>query len=118
MSKGKGKATFYVSNILLMGSFLSAGLLVVGLGISFSHPHPVKPLAQLRVPSLSDLFLRLLKGEPTALIYLGILVMMFTPFLRVMVAGFSFLVEGDVKYALVALGVLIILLSTILPAML
>ncbi len=52
------------------------------------------------------------------MINFGILVMMLTPFLRVVVAAFSFLLEKDFAYASVAFGVMLILLFTIVPILL
>jgi uncharacterized membrane protein len=114
----KEKICDNVSHILLIGSYCAAGLLVLGLGsLFFLTPSDSKP-GDLARPEFSELISHLIKGEPAAVISLGILVMMFTPFLRVVVATFSFLGEGDLKYAFIAFGVLIILLFTIVPNLL
>ena len=118
MKNRKEKTLKYVSTILLIGSFCAAGLLVLGLGISvFQTQLPGEPA----VPPGFSLFKSiesLARGEPTAIINLGILVMMLTPFSRVVAAAFSFLLEKDLVYASVAFGVMLILLATMLPNLL
>jgi uncharacterized membrane protein len=114
----KEKISDNVSYILLIGSYCAAVLLILGLGtLLILKPPDLKLGASVR-PDFSDFISRLLRGNPVAIISLGILVMMFTPFLRVMVAAFSFLWEGDFRYAVIAFGVLIILLFTIIPNLL
>ncbi len=116
MTHKKEKVYSYVGTILLIGSFCAAGMLILGLGMLFFHAHPQDSLTSLVCPSFSDIFSNLLRGKPTAIINLGILLMMLTPFLRVVVAVFSFLWEKDFKYAVVAFGVMVILLFTIVPS--
>ncbi len=116
MAVKKEKVFSYVSSILLIGSFCAAGLLFLGLGMLFIQGHPAGYQKISPHPSFSTLVPLLVKGDATAVISFGILVMMFTPFLRVVVAGFSFLAERDFKYALIAFGVMLILLFTIAPS--
>jgi uncharacterized membrane protein len=116
MTDKKNRAFSYISSILLIGSFCAAGLLFLGLGMLFIQGHPEGYLTNSSHPSFLTLISHLFKGEPTAIISFGILVMMFTPFLRVVAAGFAFLSEKDFKYALIAFGVMLILLFTIIPS--
>jgi uncharacterized membrane protein len=76
----------------------------------------LEPVVHVVRPSLSLLFSSLAKGDPVAILNLGILAMMLTPFLRVVVAVLSFLWEKDYRYAAVAAGVGVILLFTIVPS--
>jgi uncharacterized membrane protein len=115
MAHKKEKVFTYVSTILQIGSFCAGGLLILGLGVLLIQGLPAEYRISSARLSFSDLISSLLKGEPTAIINLGILVMMFTPFLRVVVAVFSFFAEKDYRYAMIAFGVLAILLFTILP---
>jgi uncharacterized membrane protein len=117
MEDKKEKVYCYVSTILLIGSFCAAGMLILGWSMLFFHAHPKDYLSSLVRPYFSDIFLNLFRGEPTAIINLGILLMMLTPFMRVIVAIFSFLGEKDFKYAAVAFGVMLILLFTIVPSL-
>jgi uncharacterized membrane protein len=116
MTIRQDKVFSYVSSILLVGSYCAAGLLFLGLSLLFLQGNSPGYQKSTSHPSFSTLVPLLVKGDPTAVISFGILVMMFTPFLRVVVAGFSFLVERDFKYALIAFGVMLILLFTIAPS--
>lgn len=52
--------------------------------------------------------------EPVALMTLGILVLLLTPFLRVVAVFFSFmLIEKDFRYTLVSMGVLMVLAASL-----
>lgn len=116
MAYKKEKVFSYVSTILQIGSFCAGGLLILGLGMLFFRNHALEQPSILPHRSLPELVSYLLKGEPNAIINLGILVMMFTPFLRVIVASLSFFAEKDFKYAIIAFGVMVILLFTIVPS--
>jgi uncharacterized membrane protein len=111
----KEKVFSYVSNILMVGSYSAAVVLVLGLGMLFLRGHLAGYLTKIPRLSFSNLVSHSFKGEPTSIISCGILVMMFTPFLRVVVAGFSFLGEKDYKYAVISFGIMLILLFTIIP---
>jgi uncharacterized membrane protein len=115
MTDKKEKSCANISTILLIGSFCAAGLLVLGLGMLVFRAQPEEHLATLTRPDFSNLLSHLLRGESVGVISLGILVMMFTPLLRVVVAAFSFFWEKDFRYAAVAVGVMLILLFTIIP---
>lgn len=115
MTDRREKSCANISTILLIGSFCAAGLLVLGLGMLIFRAQPEEHLAALTRPDLSDFLSHLLRGESVGVISLGILVMMFTPLLRVVVAAFSFFWEKDFRYAAVAVGVMLILLFTIIP---
>ena len=116
MEDKKEKVYSYVSTIILVGSICAAGMLILGWSMLFFHAHPQDYLSTLVGSSFSDIFSNLLRGEATAIINLGILLMMLTPFMRVAVAVFSFLGEKDFRYAVVAFGVMLILLFTIVPS--
>jgi uncharacterized membrane protein len=115
MPNKKEKVFSYVSTILMIGSYAAAVVLVLGLGFFSLQGYAGDYLTKLPRLSFSNLVSHSFKGEPTAIISCGILVMMFTPFLRVVVAGFSFLGEKDYKYAVISFGIMLILLFTIIP---
>ena len=70
----------------------------------------------MRALSIGQLARELLEFKPTALINFGLLVLIFTPILRVIVAILSFVLERDLKYTLVASGVLAVLIFSLLIA--
>jgi uncharacterized membrane protein len=115
MKDKKEKIDIYVSNILLIGSYFSAALSLVGLLLLLFTGQTSAVQLESKPLSFSLIFSHLIKTNPLAFLNLGILVMMFTPLLRVITAGSSFFLEKDYKYVLIALGVLIILLTSIIP---
>ncbi len=112
----KKKLYLWVGTILLVGSYCAAGVLALGLVILLLQPPPRDYFASLARPDFSSILSSFLEGEPIGIINLGILMMLLTPFLRVVVAFSSFLGEKDFKYAVVAFGVMVILLFTIVPS--
>ena len=114
MKGKKEKIDTRVGNILLIGSYSAAVLLLVGLlMLLFFAPTPGGEL-ESKPLSFSVLFSGLKEKNPKAFLNLGILVMMLTPLFRVITAGFSFFLEKDYKYVVIASGVLIILLASII----
>jgi uncharacterized membrane protein len=100
---------------LVAGLLLALALLLLGLGLlvadgeltsgSFRDPPPADFTANIRgtVAGVLDL-------APVALIRAGLLVLIATPLLRVVLAGLVFCRERDWVFALVALGILAVLL--------
>jgi uncharacterized membrane protein len=115
-AKDKDVSLNWISHILFVGSLCAAALLALGLLVMWIKGEPFEPVVHVVRPSLSVLFSSLLKGDAVAILNLGILAMMLTPFLRVVVAVVSFLWERDYRYAAVASGVGLILLFTIVPS--
>jgi uncharacterized membrane protein len=116
MTGKKDLACTWIGNILFAGSLCAALLLVLGLGLMWIKGNSADQVGNLAQSPFSDFLSALLKGEPVAIINLGILAMMLTPFFRVSVAILSFLLEKDYRYAIVGLGVALILLFTIVPS--
>ncbi len=117
MKEKRDIASTWISRILFAGSLCAAALLALGLGLLWIGGSSPDHLGNAVRPSFSKLFSALTGGEPVAIINLGILAMMLTPFLRVVAAVVSFLMEKDYRYAAVGLGVTIILLFTIVPSL-
>lgn len=106
----------YISAVLKWGSYLSLAMLLSGLILlAFLRPE-LSPLSNIKTLSFGQLASGLSRFDVIALINFGLLVLMFTPILRVIVAVFSFIIEKDLKYALVASGVLLILLFSLFVA--
>ena len=115
MNNKREKIDVWVGNVLLIGSYAAAILLLAGLVALFFFDQTTAARLESKPLSLSTFFSHLKEGSPLTLVNLGILVMMLTPLLRVITAGFSFFLEKDYKYLLIASGVLIILLASIIP---
>jgi uncharacterized membrane protein len=116
MTGKKDLTCTWIGNILFVGSLCAAVLLVLGLGLLWIRGSSADQIGNLAQSSFSDFLSALLKGRPAAIINLGILAMMLTPFLRVLAAIWSFLLEKDYRYAIIGLGVAVILLFTIIPS--
>ena len=114
MTNKREKIDVWVGNVLLVGSYAAALLLLAGLVTLFFLDHTTATRLESKPPSFSAFFSHFRVSSPLALLNLGILVMMLTPLLRVITAGLSFLLERDYKYLLIASGVLIILLASII----
>jgi uncharacterized membrane protein len=110
-----------VARILMAGVLVSAAIIVVGLALlAPSGTGKRVLLGQLlseHVVYVADMphSLRAVaggvaRGRPVAVVFLGLLLLIFTPILRVVGAGVYFAVAGERRYALVAFLVLVLLL--------
>jgi uncharacterized membrane protein len=101
----------WISWILRIGVWGSATLMMLGLTLAWFSP------GTLRLPSENphpaDVLQSLLSGsfDPVVLMFAGILLLMLTPFLRVLTAAVGFAVEKDRTFVLVALVVFAMLLA-------
>ncbi|MFP4170349.1 MAG: DUF1634 domain-containing protein [Methanomassiliicoccales archaeon] len=87
--------------VLLVGmlasvAVMSIGLLLVGLSGEWEEV-ALSPLEVME---------GLIEGDPMAVLYLGILLLIATPLARVVASGVLFAMEGDWRFALVSLLVL------------
>lgn len=104
----------YISLILKSGTYLSGSILFLGLVLLIFYP--------LKTPAalfpFSELSSELFKLNPYAFINLGVLILIFTPVLRVIVAIISFSLEKDKKYIWISSGVLLILIGSMILSVL
>lgn len=99
-----------IAAVLRLGSGLSIVLMAAGLVLLLVEGQSDK-LQGPRFVGLHSLLTGAASLEPAAIMTLGVLMLLLTPMLRVIAAGISFLIfERDVKYALISLGVLVILI--------
>ncbi len=105
------QAEIVISNVLRIGVFLSAAVIVVGsvlyyavgnAGPTLSYPH-----------TLGEVLPALQAGNFQAIITLGLLILLATPIARVAVSIVAFLLEGDWRYVVVTTIVLILLLGSV-----
>lgn len=99
---------------LRYGFIVSAALLVAGIVWSITARHPLSS----EVLPFADLPGALLDGDPTALIDIGILAMMFTPVAAVLAIAWNFARLGERKFVWLTLGTLAILVASIMIALL
>jgi uncharacterized membrane protein len=104
----------WTSRSLKFGVWLSGAVMVTGLLMyavrSFSTPVPQ------RNPSLAELVHSLLHGslDPFTLMYAGLVLLMLTPFLRVLTAAIGFAAEKDKRFTAVSLIVFALLICELL----
>lgn len=115
------EATFaieaFIARLLAIGTYVAIGLVLVGVvGMLRAG---VDPLA-LEVPPPFDL--RAIPGEmlalePIGFLWAGLVLVICLPIGRVIVAGVGFLAAHDRRLALVSLGVLLVVLTSIASAL-
>ncbi|MEN6521476.1 MAG: DUF1634 domain-containing protein [Armatimonadota bacterium] len=94
----------YVEVVLTTGVILSLVILAFGSILLMVKPVPVG------VPgSVMDILRGVIRLNPSAIINLGLLVLLLTPVVRVIAAMLAFFAEKDRKFGLVSLTVLVIL---------
>ncbi len=104
----------WVGIVLRAGVWSSATLMIAGLLLAWFSA------GSLRMPNENphpaEVFHNLLSGsfDPPTLIFAGLLVLMLTPFLRVLTSAIGFAVEKDTRFLFVALVVFAMLLGELL----
>lgn len=108
-----------VSRTLRIGVYASSLFMLVGFIVSVFHPESLS--STVGHPSLTQLlsllqldsnfFIRLL--DPFILFYLGILILLLTPIIRVVIAIVSFTIERDGQFITISVTVLFIILLSL-----
>ncbi len=112
MNRDTMDANKIIAGILRAGSTMSAVLMAVGLGLYLLGGNDVRTAHPVRILGFRQALMGMLSLKPVALMTMGILALLLTPFMRVAGAFFTFLlVEKDSKYALISLVVLLILVA-------
>jgi uncharacterized membrane protein len=112
----------FTAQVLRAGVFLSCLISVVGLGLYLLHHASSTPNYHVfhsvngRLRSLRQLVPEAFRGNPMAIIQLGVLLLIATPVARVAFLVGAFALERDRMYVLVSATVLVILLGSILFA--
>jgi uncharacterized membrane protein len=101
-----------ISVVLRYGSLISTLIMALGLGLMFLRG-PATSLATYHRIRLSVLFPVVIRFDPAALTEAGIFLLLLTPLFRILVATIRFALERDLKYVLIALGVLAVVLLSI-----
>jgi uncharacterized membrane protein len=112
----------WISWLLRLGVVLSGTILVAGLALEMWNgapdmPREGVPFSISPAPLPADVsplrpLAGLVRGEPAAVIELGLLILILTPVLRVVATLVLFVLQGDRIYTLVSLIVLVTLLSS------
>ncbi len=95
---------------LLTGLVISGALLILGATLRLAS-HEVGP-EQQRPPGVRTIVLQAMHGDGSAILNLGILILMLTPILRVLVLAIGWLLEKEWRFAAIALCVLALLATS------
>ena len=101
----------WVGRVLRLGVWGSAGLMVAGLLLAWFTTGSIQPPSEN--PSPNRVLRNLLAGslDPPTLIFAGLLLLMLTPYVRVLTAAVGFAAEKDRPFVAVALVVFAMLLG-------
>jgi len=104
----------WTSRVLRLGVWVSASLMILGLVIATIFPSFIVPASTN--PSLGNLAERLFSTtlDPVTLMFAGLVMLMFTPVLRVITAVVGFALERDWRFVVVSSLVFLMLLVEIL----
>ena len=104
------KREHIVSKTLRLGIILSGGLMIIGFLL-----YAIQPLYyQAAIPALTWQWVSELLADggyanPFLYLYTGIFILMLTPIVRVFITGFTFLLDGNLRYTVISLVVLLII---------
>lgn len=100
----------WVAATLRWGSYLSAAFLLAGVVWLLAEGDGDRPI-QIGPPMpLERLGEEFWRGNPYAVMQVGVLLLLLTPLLRLAVAAVSFWMDNERRYALVSLAVLLMIL--------
>lgn len=103
----------WTSYVLRICVWVSASLMIAGLLITAISPSSIVWLPTN--PSLGNLAKRIFSApfDPMTLMFAGLVMLMFTPVIRVVTAVFGFAVERDWRFVIVSFIVLLMLVGEI-----
>lgn len=100
--------------VLRIGSVVSSVVILLGIVLLFLSPGSISQQVQIFPHTAGQLWMGLLAWQPQAIIVLGLLILIATPFMRVTTAAIIFGRAHDWRYVMIALIVLTILLASLL----
>ena len=106
------RAYSWVAAVLRWGSYVSAGMMLLGILLAFVQPDV--PIQIGSAMPLAWLPKQLSLGNPYAVMQLGVVLLLLTPLARLIATSASFWLEGDRRYSLVSVAVLLIILASLL----
>lgn len=108
-----------VGNLLRAGVYISMGIVILG-GIIYLFDHSsekidyaVFDLNKVSLKTVEAIFSEVLSFKGAAVVQFGLLMLIFTPIARVLMAVISFLLEKDYLYVLIGLIVLSIIMVSL-----
>ncbi|WP_461789793.1 DUF1634 domain-containing protein [Pedobacter sp.] len=108
-----------VGNLLRVGVYISMGIVIIG-GIIYLFDHSAETINykvfdfnKVSLKTVSDIFSAVLTFKGVAIVQFGLLMLIFTPIARVLMAVVSFFIEKDYLYVAIGLLVLAIIMASL-----
>lgn len=107
----------WIAHVLRVGVVLASAAILLGLALTLFGNHPagvqeaVNGRANLRAPDPASLWQDLARGDPVAVVQLGLLLLILTPAARVALTVVLFALQRD--WAFVAIAATVLLLLTL-----
>lgn len=107
------QAELVISNVLRWGVILSATIIALGVVWFYLDGRGASQALATYPRSLGGIAQQLGRGEPLALVALGLLLLLLTPIARVAISILVFALERDWLYTVITIIVLLILLVSL-----
>jgi len=108
-----------VGNLLRVGVYISMGIVVIG-GIIYLFDHSAETIDykvfdfnKVSLKTVAGIFSEVLTFKGVAIVQFGLLMLIFTPIARVLMAVVSFFIEKDYLYVAIGLLVLAIIMASL-----
>ena len=108
-----------VGNLLRAGVYISMGIVVLG-GVIFLYEHGTEKIDyaefsfnKVSLKTVEAIFANVLTFKGAAVVLFGLLMLIFTPIARVLMAVVSFFLEKDYLYVIIGLVVLAIIMASL-----
>jgi uncharacterized membrane protein len=117
--RGDNDIEVILGTLLRIGVIASMSVVLIGgvVYLLFNHAGTINygsfDAHKAKFSSIAAIFLGLGRLDSEAIIQFGVLLLIFTPILRVVFSVFSFLIERDYLYVLIGLLVLIVILFSL-----
>lgn len=105
----------WIAHVLRVGVVLASAVILLGLALALLGNHPtgvqeaVNGRANLRAPDPASLRQDLARGDPVAVVQLGLLLLILTPAVRVALTVVLFALQRDWAFVVIAATVLLLL---------
>lgn len=108
-----------VGNLLRAGVYISMGIVILG-GVIYLFDHSSEKIDyavfdfnKVSLKTVAGIFSEVLTFKGVAVVQFGLLMLIFTPIARVLMAVVSFFIERDYLYVLIGLIVLAIIMASL-----
>lgn len=104
-----------IARILTIGTYVSVGLLVVG--VALMAVNGISPLATPPELDLSVLVGQIRGGDPVGFLWLGLIVVISTPIARVAASLIGFVRDGERAMVFVSIAILVVIATSVVLAL-